>query len=95
MPALLIQQRVSNYTAWKRVFDEHTHARTANGCLGARVFRNADDPSETLVLLTWDTLVRARLFAQSDDLYESIDRAVVAGRPGLWLLEEPGDEPVS
>jgi hypothetical protein len=88
MPALLIRQRVSDYPAWRRAFDEQEVVRKANGCRSAHIFRNADDPDETVVLLIWDTLVRARLYAQSDDLRESIDRAGVIDRPDLWLLDE-------
>lgn len=88
MPALLIRHKVSDYDAWKQVFDEQGFARNANGCRGAQIFRNAENPSETMVLLAWDTLVRARLYAQSDDLHESIDRAGVVDRPDFWLLEE-------
>jgi len=52
MPALLIRHRVTDYAAWKRVFDEHGSTRWSNGCQGGQVFRNSVDPSETLILLT-------------------------------------------
>ncbi len=88
MPVLLIRQRVSDYQAWKQGFDQQAHARTANGCQQVQIFRNAADPHEIVVLLTWDTLVRARLYAQSDDWLESIDRSGVIERPEICFLEE-------
>ncbi len=88
MPALLIQHRVSDYAAWRQVFDEQAHARTANGCQQVQIFRNAADPHETVIFLTWDTLVRARLSAQSDDWLDSIDRGGVIDRPDICFLEE-------
>jgi heme-degrading monooxygenase HmoA len=91
VPVLLIRQRVFDYEAWKQVFDQQAHARTANGCLGAHIFRNPDDPNETVVILTWDSLVRARLFAQSDDLHESLNGGSSPNRPDIWLLEEAHD----
>ena len=91
MPALLIRHRVPNYDAWKRIFDEQGFARKANGCQEVQIFRNAEDPDETLILLTWDTLVRARLYSQSDDLRESVAETCVIDRPDLWLLEETDD----
>jgi heme-degrading monooxygenase HmoA len=95
MPAILIRQRVSDYAAWKRAFAEQAHDRTANGCQGAQIFRNSADPHEMVILLTWDTLVRARLFAQSDEWLESIDRGNLIDRPDIWILEETGELPGS
>ena len=88
MPALLIRHKVTDYATWKPVFDEHDATRRAHGCQGGRLFRNAADPNEALILLEWDDLSRARLFAQSDDLREAMTRAGVADEPDLWFLEE-------
>jgi quinol monooxygenase YgiN len=91
MPALLIRHKVTDYATWKPVFDEHETTRRAHGCQGGRLFRNAADPNETLILLTWDDLERARLFAQSDDLRDAMRQAGVADEPDLWFLEEAPD----
>lgn len=93
MPALLIRERVSDYAWWRRAFTEQAYARIANGCLQEQVFRNPDDPSELIVILTWDSLVRARLFSQSDDLLESMGRGDGTPRPEIWLLEETAEYP--
>jgi len=50
------------------VFDERRAIRKAAGSKGDRVFRNADNPNELVILLEWDDLKKAREFAQSDDL---------------------------
>ena len=88
MPALLIRHRVADFPAWKAVFDEHEPTRRANGSQGERLFRDAADPHEVLLLLAWDDLERARLFADSDDLQEAMTRAGVTDRPDIWFLEE-------
>ena len=92
MPALLIRHRVSDYPTWRRTFDEQAHALTANGCQSVQIYRNPDDPNETVIILLWDTLVRARLFAQSDDLHESLDQSDLTTRPEIWLLDEDPEE---
>lgn len=86
MPSLLIRHKVKAYDAWKAVFDEHEPTRRANGSQGGRIFRSAVAPPEVLVLLKWDDLERARLFADSDDLREAMERAGVIDRPDVWLL---------
>jgi hypothetical protein len=88
MPVLLIRHKVTDYAAWKPVFDEQDAIRRAHGCQRGRLFRSAADPTETLVLLEWDDLERARLFAQSDDLWDLMKRADVVDDPDLWVLEE-------
>ena len=92
MPALLIRQRVSDYAAWQRTFAEQAHARTANGCQDAHIYRNPDDPNETIVILIWDSLVRARLFAQSDDLLDALHRDPANHAPEIWLLDDSGEQ---
>jgi heme-degrading monooxygenase HmoA len=88
MPSLLIRHRIADYLAWKAVFDEHEPARRANGSQGGWLFRDADDPDEVLLLLKWDDLERARLFADSDDLRETMTRAGVMDRPDIWFLDD-------
>lgn len=88
MASVLIRHRVADYSAWKSVYDELDFVRRAHGCLGWQLFRSDDDPAETLILLTWDDLERARLFAQSDDLREAMTRSGVADEPDLWFLNE-------
>ena len=86
MPCLLIRHKVQDYPAWKAVFDEHEPTRRANGSQGVQLFRDADDPQEVLLLLAWDDLERARLFADSDDLREAMEQAGVTDRPDVWVL---------
>lgn len=87
MPDVLIRHKVADYTTWKPLFDEHSDTRRANGCQGGRLFRNAADPHEVLILLAWDDLDRARLFAMSDDLHEQMRRGGVVDQPDVWFLE--------
>ena len=87
MPSLLIRHHVADYLAWKAVFDEHEPARRANGSQGGWLFRSTES-GEVLVLLEWDDLERARLFADSDDLREAMARAGVTDRPDIWFLED-------
>jgi heme-degrading monooxygenase HmoA len=94
MPSLFIRHTVADYAAWKSLFDEHGITRRANGSQGGRIFRSDDDPNEVLILLEWDDLERARLFADSDDLREAMERAGVTGRPDIWFLADGDRIPV-
>ena len=93
MPCLLIRHTVQDYSDWKAVFDEQEDLRRANGSQGGRLFRSTES-GEVLVLLDWDDLERARLFADSDDLREAMARAGVTDRPDIWFLEDVERPPV-
>ena len=65
MPFLLVRHKAEDHAKWKRVFDESDGMLWASGCTEARIFRNADDPQEVLVLGEWDELAKARQFTQA------------------------------
>ena len=87
MPALLIRQKVEDYAAWKARFDDDAIARRAHGSQGGRFFLRAGVPNELFILLEWDDLDRARLFAASDDFREALAAAGVADDPDIWFLD--------
>ncbi|MDQ2652663.1 MAG: hypothetical protein M3Z20_06415 [Chloroflexota bacterium] len=91
MATMLIRHRVADYAAWMPVFAEERPIRRAHGAQQERVFRNATDPHEVLVLLEWDVLERARLYADSDDTRIAMRQAGVTDQPDIWLLQESDD----
>ena len=88
MPYLLVRHAVEDYAAWKDVFDEHAAAREEAGSLGGRLFRSSDDAEDVVTLMEWESAERAREFAESDDLRETMERAGVVGEPEVAFLEE-------
>jgi hypothetical protein len=94
VPVMLIRHKIADFGAWKPHFDEHATTRRANGSRGGRLFRGAADPNEVVVLLEWDDLERARLFAVSYDLREVMERAGVTDCPDIWFLADGDHIPV-
>ena len=88
MPYMLVRHKVEDYERWKPGFEEHGETRRESGSKGVRLFRNADDPNETVILLEWEDLADARRFAQSEDLRETMQRVGVADQPDIYFLEE-------
>jgi heme-degrading monooxygenase HmoA len=88
MPSMFVRHNVEDYERWKPVFEEHGSTRRESGSKGVRLFRNADSPNETVILLEWADLEKARQFAQSEDLRETMKRAGVADEPDVYFLEE-------
>jgi heme-degrading monooxygenase HmoA len=90
MAQLIIRHKVKDYPKWKSMFDEHGAKRKAAGSKGGRLFRNEKDPNEVVILFEWEDLSRARQFAESEDLRQTMERAGVVGKPELYFLEEIG-----
>ena len=89
MPYLLVRHKIEDYQRWKPVFDhDHGASRKRSGSKGGWILRNADDPSELVILLEWDSLENAKRFANADDLREAMQRAGVADQPDVYFLEE-------
>jgi hypothetical protein len=85
MSSVFVRHRVADYDAWKAVFDEHAGARRDHGLTDAGLFRDADDPAVVIIVMTTDDVERARAFAGSDDLRETMQRAGVVSQPEVWI----------
>lgn len=88
MSYMFIRHRVEDYVKWKPIFDEHGGTRKTSGSKGGRLFRNADDPNEVIIIFEWDNLKNAHQFVQSPDLQETMKRAGVSDKPDIYFLEE-------
>ena len=88
MAQFIVRHKVQDYNKWKPVFDEHSTTRKAAGSKGGRLYRNAENPLELIILWDWDTLENAQKFGHSPDLRETMMRAGVADQPDVFYLDE-------
>lgn len=94
MPHFIVRHKVEDFARWKPIFDAHSATRQASGSRGGLLFRNADNPSELIIVWDWESLDQARQFAQSADLRDKMQAAGVADRPDIYFLEEIESVPV-
>ena len=87
MPYITIRHKVKHYDAWKPKFDAHGATRAAAGCKGGHLLRGIDDPNEVVIFFEWDTLEKARKFADSPELKEAMEQAGVIDKPDVYFLE--------
>jgi len=64
MPTVIFQERVRDYSAWRSGFDGNESQRAEFGCTNARVYRNADDENDLLVMADFADEARAREFVE-------------------------------
>ena len=64
MPTVMFQEHVNDYSAWRSVFDGNAGQRAEFGCAGSRVYRNADNKNDLLILSDFADEGRAREFVE-------------------------------
>ena len=77
MPTLVTQHRVKDYPTWRPHFDQHENKRVEYGITNPRVYRNANDLNDLLLLFNVSDEARAKEFGQSDDLRNVMEAAGV------------------
>jgi quinol monooxygenase YgiN len=88
MANMLIQLKVKDFEAWKKVFDTGNDLRKSSGELSHQIYRDAGDPNMLTAIYKWDSLENAQKFAQSAELKALMEKAGVLGPPSVTYLNE-------
>jgi len=59
------------------IYDDDGAIRKSKGSKGASVFHNAKDPNHLVVLSEWENIERAKNFAESEDLVNTMQKQVL------------------
>jgi len=85
---IIVQHTVSDYDAWKRVFDEHEAVRRQHGATGHELYRGADDPNAVTVVNHFPSREQAEAFATDPSLKEAMERGGVVSEPRVTWVEK-------
>lgn len=85
---MLVRHKVRDFTEWKHGYDEHLPKRNEAGLKEKYVLHNDQEPNEVVVLFEAADLGRARDFAESADLRETMQRVGVIDKPDIYFLRE-------
>jgi len=80
---LTIHHKVKDYAAWRAGYDQHEKSRLSAGITNGRVFRNAEDPNDVVVLQDVADVAKARTWLGSDDLKAAMQKSGVLGSPSI------------
>lgn len=83
---LLVRHKVRGFAEWKRGYDAHLPTRVEAGLTEKHLLRGADDPNEVILLFEAADIGRARAFAASMDLRETMQKVGVVDRPDIYFL---------
>lgn len=85
---VLIRHKVRDFNAWKKGFDAHASKRVEAGLSDRQLLRNADDANEVVILLGAEDIARAKAFAASPDLRETMQSFGVLDKPDVYFLND-------
>jgi hypothetical protein len=80
---LTIHHKVKDYAAWRTVYDRHEKSRVSAGITNGRVFRNAEDPNDLVILQDVADVEKARSWLSADDLKAALQNGGVIGAPSF------------
>jgi quinol monooxygenase YgiN len=77
MATAIIQHRVKDYDAWRRVYDSVADMQKAGGVIAESVYRAEADPNTVLVFHQFTSMSQAHDFVASPKLRDAMQRAGV------------------
>lgn len=88
MIRMFARHPVSDFPAWKKVYDGFDAERRGMGVTGDAVYQAAENPKDVTVSHDFETLEAAKAFAGSSRLKEVMENAGVAGEPTIWFTSK-------
>ncbi len=83
---MLVRHRVRDFSEWKRGYEAHLPKRAEAGLTEKYLLRGANDSNEVVLLFEAKDLSRAKTFAESVDLRETMQKLGVLDRPDIYFL---------
>ncbi len=84
---LLVRHKVRDFAEWKTGYDAHRPMRSEAGLTEKHVLQVASDPNEVVLLFETQDLNRAKTFAESADLRETMQKLGVVDKPDMYFLK--------
>lgn len=87
---LFVRHEVSDYAAWRKVYDEFDATRRKMGVTAQAVYRSIDNPNDLTVTHDFKTIDKAKALTASPELKAAMEKAGVAGPPHIWFSTRVG-----
>jgi hypothetical protein len=87
MGTMIIRHKLKDYSKWRPEFDKHSAKQKAAGLTNPRVLRSSDDENEIVIIFETTDTKKAKEFATSPDLKETMTKAGVIDVPTMYFLE--------
>jgi hypothetical protein len=88
MTTMFVRHTVTNYKAWRKVYDDFASVQKAKGVTAQAVYQAADNPNDITVTHVFATVEAAHAFVNSDELKSAMQNAGVVGAPTIWFTNK-------
>jgi quinol monooxygenase YgiN len=88
MVTVFLRHKISDYAAWRKVYDAAGPMKKAGGVIGEAVYQSADDPNDITVTHEFATIEVAKAYLDNPELKQAIQKAGVIGAPTVWLTNK-------
>ncbi|TPK83096.1 cyclase [Mesorhizobium sp. B2-4-12] len=88
MTTLFVRHAVSDYKAWRKVYDAFAPVQKASGVKAESVYQAADNPNDVTVTHDFASAADARAFIENPKLKEAMASAGVVGAPTMWITNK-------
>jgi len=85
---MFVRHSVSDYAAWRKVYDAFHETRKQAGVIGEAVYQSADDPNDITLTLDFETLDAAHAFPENTKLKDAYKEAGSVGIPDGWVTRQ-------
>ena len=83
---LVVHHKVEDFAKWLPVFKADKPNQEAAGLTNPRVLQSMDDPNDIVILFDLGDAAKAKAFATSDALKQTMQSAGVIGAPEIMYL---------
>jgi hypothetical protein len=87
MATLFVRHTVTDYDAWRRVYDEFDATRRSLGVTSDGVYQLDSNPNDLTIYHEFASMGAAKAFAASGDLREAMGSGGVVGTPDVWFTQ--------
>lgn len=84
----VVYEKVADYAAWKKGFNNFANERRFAGELSAEVSTLQDDPNTVCIITEWATPETAQAFFARPDLAATMQKSGVQGKPTVLILNK-------
>ena len=86
---MIIHHEVADYAKWRVAYDADLANRTNAGLTHCDVQRSMDNTNDVMISCHMADIAKARTFASSTTLMETMSKAGVMGKPQFMFLSPP------
>jgi len=83
---MVVRNKVTDYDKWLAGFEGHDSLKLANGLHNYVVGRSVEDPNMILVATKADDIAKAKVFGNSAELKQAMQKDGVVGKPTVSLV---------